>query len=84
MQSHIRRLEVIPLSHSFEAIVLGLSKAIYDARLRISGSRSFFLAATLLALALGVPVSFFAEGPCGGNGQRSCCKGVSRRSSATN
>jgi hypothetical protein len=73
MQSDVRKLEVTPLSHSLQAIVLGLSAAIYDVRLRIRGSRSLFLAATLLALALGVPVSAFAQ--CGGNGPRACCNG---------
>jgi microsomal dipeptidase-like Zn-dependent dipeptidase len=73
MQSYIRRLEVTPLSHFLQAITFGLSTALYDARRRMSGLSRLLLAAFLFALALGMPVSSFAQGPCGGNGQRACC-----------
>jgi hypothetical protein len=40
------------------------------------GLRRVFWALFFFALAFGVPTVSFAQGPCGGNGQRACCNGA--------
>ena len=41
-----------------------------------SGLSSIFWALFFFTLAFGVPTASFAQGPCGGNGQRACCNGA--------